>query len=150
MPQLVVFSSIKHQIKLISFSKIKSYPSSTGLKIKKTKSSLKKTVAFADEGNSNSDTNKVMARIDAMTIKMDAQYEELQSRAKQQIPDLDDDDIPMSREEEAKFMQTFRKTHFYNDYRDHDSNRDNWHSSGRNDYNRDNYQSNTDDKSYDL
>ncbi|GKD69638.1 hypothetical protein Tco_1323728 [Tanacetum coccineum] len=119
-------------------------------KNQKTKSSLKKTVAFADEGNSNSDTDKIMARMDAMTIKMDAQYKELQSRAKQPTPDLDDDDIPMSREEEAKFMQTFRKTHFYNDYRDRDSNRDNWRSSGRNDYNRDNYRSNTDDKSYDL
>ncbi|GJX70011.1 reverse transcriptase domain-containing protein [Tanacetum coccineum] len=51
------------------------------VKNQKTKSSLKKTVAFADE--------------------------ELQSRAKQPIPDLDDDNIPMSREEEAKFMQTF-------------------------------------------
>nr|GEX36877.1 reverse transcriptase domain-containing protein [Tanacetum cinerariifolium] len=57
-----------------------------------------------------------MARMDAMTIKMDAQYKELQSCAKQPTPDLDDDDMPMSREEEAKFMQTFRKTHFYNDY----------------------------------
>ncbi|GKE13296.1 hypothetical protein Tco_1416847, partial [Tanacetum coccineum] len=57
-------------------------------KNQKTKSSLKKTVAFADEGS-------------------DAQYKELQSRAKQPTPDLDDDDIPMSREEEAKFMQTF-------------------------------------------
>ncbi|GJR08695.1 reverse transcriptase domain-containing protein [Tanacetum coccineum] len=47
-------------------------------------------------------------------------------------------------------MQTFRKTRFYNDYRDRDSNRDNWRSSGRNDYNRDNYLSNTDDKPYDL
>ncbi|GJU32604.1 reverse transcriptase domain-containing protein [Tanacetum coccineum] len=45
--------------------------------------------------------------MDAMTIKMDAQYKELQSRAKKPTPDLDDDDIPMSREEEAKFMQTF-------------------------------------------
>ncbi|GJW95990.1 reverse transcriptase domain-containing protein [Tanacetum coccineum] len=60
------------------------------------------------------------------------------------------DNIPMSREEEAKFMQTFRKTRFYNDYRDRDSNRDNWRSSGQNDYNRDNYRSNTDDKPYDL
>nr|GEZ99666.1 reverse transcriptase domain-containing protein [Tanacetum cinerariifolium] len=34
-------------------------------------------------------------------------YKELQSRAKQPTPDLDDDDIPMSWEEEAKFMQTF-------------------------------------------
>ncbi|GJX67116.1 hypothetical protein Tco_0302843 [Tanacetum coccineum] len=108
-------------------------------------------------GNSNSDTDKIMARMDAMTIKMDAMtikmdalYKELQSRAKQPTPDLDDDDIPISHEEEAKFMQTFRKTCFYNDYRDRDSNRDNWHSSGRNDYNRDNYRSYTDDKSYHL
>ncbi|GJU33865.1 reverse transcriptase domain-containing protein [Tanacetum coccineum] len=110
-----------------------------------TKSSLKKTVAFADKGNSNSDTYKIMARMDAMTIKMDAQYKELQSRAKQPTPDLNDDDTPMSREEVAKFMQIFRKTRFYNDYRDQDSNRDNWRSSGRNDY-----KSNTDDKSYDI
>ncbi|GJW17572.1 reverse transcriptase domain-containing protein [Tanacetum coccineum] len=65
-------------------------------------------------------------------------------------PDLDEDDITMSRDEEAKFMQTFCKTRFYNDYRDRDLNRDNWRSSGRNDYNRDNYRSNTDDKPYDL
>ncbi|GJV66795.1 hypothetical protein Tco_1482304 [Tanacetum coccineum] len=76
--------------------------------------------------------------------KMDAQYKYFQSRSKQ--PNLDDDDIPMSREEEAKFMQTFRHNRFYNDYRDRDSNRDNWRSSGRNDYNRDNYQSHSDDK----
>nr|GEW76638.1 reverse transcriptase domain-containing protein [Tanacetum cinerariifolium] len=109
-------------------------------KNQKTKSSLRKTVAFADEGRSNTDTDKNMARMDAMTIKMDAQYKELQSRAKQPTPDLNDDDMPMSREEEAKFMQTFRKTHFFNDYRDRDSNRDNWRSSGRNDYHRHNYQ----------
>ncbi|GJX78214.1 reverse transcriptase domain-containing protein [Tanacetum coccineum] len=93
-------------------------------KNQKTKSFLKKTVALADE--------------------------ELQSHAKQLTPNLDDDDMPMSREKEAKFMQTFRKTRFYNDYRDRDSNRDNWRSSTRNDYNRDNYRSNTDDKPYDL
>ncbi|GKA29335.1 hypothetical protein Tco_0715580 [Tanacetum coccineum] len=119
-------------------------------KNQKTKSSLKKTVAFADEGSSNTDTNKIMARMDVMTLKMDAQYKELQSRAKKIAPDLDDDDIPMSCEEEAKFKQTFRKTCFYNDYCDRDSSRDNWRSSGRNDYNRDNYRSNTDDKPYDL
>ncbi|GKB80126.1 hypothetical protein Tco_0947021 [Tanacetum coccineum] len=60
-------------------------------------------------GNSNYDTDKIMARMDAMTIKMDAQYKELQSRAKQPTLDLDDDDIPMSHKEEAKFMQTFLK-----------------------------------------
>ncbi|GJY46826.1 reverse transcriptase domain-containing protein [Tanacetum coccineum] len=49
-----------------------------------------------------------MARMDAMTLKMDAQYKELQSNTKQTTkPDLDEDDTPMSREEEAKFMQTF-------------------------------------------
>ncbi|GJW36360.1 hypothetical protein Tco_0059280 [Tanacetum coccineum] len=42
---------------------------------------------------------------DAMTLKMDAQYKELQNHAKKTKPD--EDDIPISREEEAKFMQTF-------------------------------------------
>ncbi|GKE05767.1 reverse transcriptase domain-containing protein, partial [Tanacetum coccineum] len=56
---------------------------------------------------SKTDTDKIMARIDAMTIKMDAQYKELQSRAKHLTLDLDKDDMTMSREEEAKFMQTF-------------------------------------------
>nr|GEX43332.1 putative ribonuclease H-like domain-containing protein [Tanacetum cinerariifolium] len=73
----------------------------------KMKSSLKKTIAFADKGSSNFDTDKIMERMDAMTIKMDAQYKELQSRAKQSTPDLDDDNMPMSHEEEAKFMQAF-------------------------------------------
>ncbi|GKB47464.1 hypothetical protein Tco_0898217 [Tanacetum coccineum] len=118
-------------------------------KNQKTKSSLKKTISFATEGSSNSVTDKIMARMDAMTMKMDAHYKELQSRAKQPTPDLDEDDMPMSREEEAKFMQTFCKTRFYNEYRDRDSNHDNWHSSEWNNYNRDNYRSNTDDKSYD-
>ncbi|GKD40413.1 hypothetical protein Tco_1260620, partial [Tanacetum coccineum] len=119
-------------------------------KNQKTKSSLKKTIAFADEGSSNSNTDKIMARMDAMTLKMDAKYKELQTHAKKTKPDLDEDNIPMSREEEAKFMQTFRKTRFYNDYRDRDSNRDNWRSNERSSYNRDNYQSNTNDKPYDL
>ncbi|GKC28569.1 hypothetical protein Tco_1035863 [Tanacetum coccineum] len=41
-------------------------------KNQKSKSSLKKTVAFTDEGSSNSDTDKIMALMDAMTLKMDA------------------------------------------------------------------------------
>ncbi|GJY86358.1 hypothetical protein Tco_0500384 [Tanacetum coccineum] len=36
--------------------------------------------AFADEGNNNSDTDKIMARMDAITMKMDAQYKEIKSR----------------------------------------------------------------------
>ncbi|GKC36402.1 hypothetical protein Tco_1048786 [Tanacetum coccineum] len=45
--------------------------------------------------------------MDAMIVKMDAQYKELKSHAKQPTPDLDNDDMPLSREEEPKFMQTF-------------------------------------------
>ncbi|GKD58343.1 hypothetical protein Tco_1295852, partial [Tanacetum coccineum] len=63
-------------------------------KNQKTKSSLKKTISFAAEGSSNFDTKKIMARMDAMTMKMDAQYKEFQSRSKKS--NLDDDDIPMS------------------------------------------------------
>ncbi|GJT56592.1 hypothetical protein Tco_0991646 [Tanacetum coccineum] len=53
-------------------------------KNQKAKTSLKKTVAFANEGSSNSNTDKIMARIDAMTLKMDAQFKELQNHAKKQ------------------------------------------------------------------
>ncbi|GKA90886.1 reverse transcriptase domain-containing protein [Tanacetum coccineum] len=52
-------------------------------------------------GKTNSDIDKIMARMDAITVQRDAQYKEFQSRSKQ--PNLDDDDIPMSREKEAKF-----------------------------------------------
>ncbi|GKA02782.1 reverse transcriptase domain-containing protein [Tanacetum coccineum] len=145
--QLVVFSSIKHQTKLIDFSKIKYYSSLTGLRTKNLNHLTKKTVAFVDEGPSNSDTKKIMARMDAMTMKMDAEYKEMKSRSNS-ISKYDEDDQPMTPEVEPKFMQTFRRTHFYNDYRD--SNHDNWRSSERNDYNRDNYLSNSDDKPYDV
>nr|GEU83280.1 reverse transcriptase domain-containing protein [Tanacetum cinerariifolium] len=85
-------------------------------KNQKTKSSLKKPVAFADEDSSNSDTDKIMARIDVMTLKMDAQYKELQTYAKKTKPGLNEDDIPMSREEEAKFMQTFSRMPNYGNF----------------------------------
>ncbi|GJT67805.1 reverse transcriptase domain-containing protein [Tanacetum coccineum] len=65
-------------------------------KNQKTKSSLKKTVAFANKGSSNCDTDKIMARMYAMTLKMYAQYKELQLNAKKTKPDLDEDNIPMS------------------------------------------------------
>ncbi|GJU39432.1 hypothetical protein Tco_1192389 [Tanacetum coccineum] len=77
---------------------------------------IPETERISIKGSNNSDTDKIMARMDAMTMKMDAQYKDFQSRSKQS--NLDDDDIPMSREEEAKFMQTFHRTRFYNDYRD--------------------------------
>ncbi|GKD33152.1 hypothetical protein Tco_1248661 [Tanacetum coccineum] len=65
-------------------------------KNQKTKSSLKKTIAFADEGSSNSDTDKIMARMDAMTMKMDDQYKEMQSYSKHLIPEYDEDDKPIT------------------------------------------------------
>ncbi|GJW80505.1 hypothetical protein Tco_0144480 [Tanacetum coccineum] len=47
----------------------------------------------AADGSSNTDIDKIMPRMDVMTIKMDAQYKELQSRAEQdQHTDLDDDE----------------------------------------------------------
>ncbi|GJZ23960.1 hypothetical protein Tco_0561419 [Tanacetum coccineum] len=46
-------------------------------KNQKNKSSRKKIVAFVNKGNSNSNTDRIMARINAMTLKMDAQYKEL-------------------------------------------------------------------------
>ncbi|GJW81023.1 reverse transcriptase domain-containing protein [Tanacetum coccineum] len=49
-------------------------------KNQKPKAVVRKIVAFADEGISNSDTDKIMARMDAMTMKMDAQYKEMKSR----------------------------------------------------------------------
>ncbi|GJW34695.1 hypothetical protein Tco_0057615 [Tanacetum coccineum] len=70
---------------------------------------------FAIKGSSNSDTDKIMAQMDAMTMTMDAQYKEQQSRSNHSIPEYDKDDKPMSPEAEEKFMQTFQRTRFYND-----------------------------------
>nr|GEX25726.1 hypothetical protein [Tanacetum cinerariifolium] len=67
---------------------------------------------IAIKGSINSDTDKIMARMDAVTMKMDAQYKEFQSCSKQPNLDHNDDDKPMSPEEEAKFMQTFRRILF--------------------------------------
>ncbi|GKB61916.1 reverse transcriptase domain-containing protein [Tanacetum coccineum] len=84
-------------------------------KNQKPKALVCKTVAFADEGNSNSDTDKIMARMDAMAIKMDAQYKEMKSRTEcnnykgnHSTTDCNDDNIPMSREADLKFMQTIK------------------------------------------
>ncbi|GJV54701.1 hypothetical protein Tco_1455706 [Tanacetum coccineum] len=107
MPQLVVFSFYKTPNQAYQLLEDKVLLKLDWAKNQKTKSSLKKTVAFADEGNSNSDTNLYYGRMDAMTLKMDAQYKELQPHSKKTKPDLDENDIPMSREEEAKFMQNF-------------------------------------------
>ncbi|GJW32671.1 reverse transcriptase domain-containing protein [Tanacetum coccineum] len=64
-------------------------------KDQKTKSSLKKNVAFADKGSNNSDTDKILARMDAMTKKMEARYKEIQSRSNHSIHEYDKDDKPM-------------------------------------------------------
>ncbi|GKC10418.1 hypothetical protein Tco_1007200 [Tanacetum coccineum] len=70
-------------------------------KNQKPKSSLKKTIAFADEGSSDANTDKIMARMDAMTMKIDAQYKEMQSCSNNSKHEYDEDDKPMSPEEEA-------------------------------------------------
>ncbi|GKB19992.1 hypothetical protein Tco_0853915 [Tanacetum coccineum] len=64
-------------------------------KNQKPKPSLKKTIAFADEGSSNSDIDKIIARMDAMTMKMDAQYKGMQSHSNHSIPEYDEDDKHM-------------------------------------------------------
>ncbi|GJS17659.1 hypothetical protein Tco_0412131 [Tanacetum coccineum] len=87
-------------------------------KNQKTKSSLKKIVAFADEGSSNFDTNKIMARMDATTIEMDAQYKELQSHANNQSSICDE--IIHVLYKKAKSMQISIKNRFYNDYATHE------------------------------
>ncbi|GJV59436.1 hypothetical protein Tco_1465536 [Tanacetum coccineum] len=55
-------------------------------------------------------------RMDAMTLKMDSQYKEMKShiecnhcRGNHSTADCNDDDTNISRDEEAKFMQTFRR-----------------------------------------
>ncbi|GJQ99848.1 reverse transcriptase domain-containing protein [Tanacetum coccineum] len=47
---------------------------------------------FAIKGSSNSDTDKIVIRMDAMTMKMDAQYKEMQSRSNHSIHKYDEDD----------------------------------------------------------
>ncbi|GJU05450.1 reverse transcriptase domain-containing protein [Tanacetum coccineum] len=73
-----------------------------------------KTLAFADEGSSNSDTNKIMARMDAITMKMDAQYKEIQSRAKcnhcrgnHSTADCNDDDTPINKHKLEQISSAF-------------------------------------------
>nr|GEU87385.1 reverse transcriptase domain-containing protein [Tanacetum cinerariifolium] len=62
-------------------------------KTQKLKSSPRKTVAFAAKGSINFDTDKIMVRMDSMTMKMDARYKELQSPANDS--DSNNDDIPI-------------------------------------------------------
>ncbi|GKB30904.1 hypothetical protein Tco_0870305 [Tanacetum coccineum] len=64
-----------------------------------SKGNIIKTLAFANNYSSNSDTDKIMARMNAMTMKMDVEYKEIQSRSNHSTPDCNDDDTPMSREE---------------------------------------------------
>ncbi|GJS41191.1 reverse transcriptase domain-containing protein [Tanacetum coccineum] len=85
-------------------------------KNQKTKLSLKKIVAFANEGNSNSNTDKIMARMGAMTIKIDAQYKELQSRAKQPTYDLDDDDMPINTQPNPRGSKAYQPPQARNEH----------------------------------
>ncbi|GJT34293.1 hypothetical protein Tco_0924712 [Tanacetum coccineum] len=83
----------------------------------KPKQSLKKTIDVADEGINNSDTDKIMARIDAMTLNMDAQYKEMKSHnecnrcgGNHSIADFNDDDTPIDDEEEESTPQPKSQT----------------------------------------
>ncbi|GJX15374.1 hypothetical protein Tco_0216206 [Tanacetum coccineum] len=49
-------------------------------KNQKPKALVRKTKAFANKGSNNSDTDKIMTRMDVMTMKMDAQYKEISYR----------------------------------------------------------------------
>nr|GEV28230.1 reverse transcriptase domain-containing protein [Tanacetum cinerariifolium] len=51
-------------------------------KIQKPKTPIHKTVAFTSEGSNNSDTNKILAKMDVMAIKMKARYNEMKSGTK--------------------------------------------------------------------
>ncbi|GJU64873.1 hypothetical protein Tco_1246708, partial [Tanacetum coccineum] len=65
-------------------------------KNQKPKNLVSKTIAFADEGSSNSDINKIMARMDAMTMKrMLNNYDNESSD-----DDNDDDDVKKDEEDE--------------------------------------------------
>ncbi|GJU31270.1 reverse transcriptase domain-containing protein [Tanacetum coccineum] len=56
-------------------------------------------------GPSKTDTERIMARMDAMTTKMDAQYKEIQSQSKQSNPKENNDDLPISRQKEANLCK---------------------------------------------
>ncbi|GJU22647.1 reverse transcriptase domain-containing protein [Tanacetum coccineum] len=66
--------------------------------------------AFADEDNSNSDIDKIMARIDAMTMKMDVEYKEIQSLSNHSNTDYNDDDTPINDEDEESTPQPKSQT----------------------------------------
>ncbi|GKC09825.1 hypothetical protein Tco_1001435 [Tanacetum coccineum] len=102
----------KEKVLKISELKIKSKDNDKGSRSKITKNCHGH--AFSDEGSSNSNINKSMARMDSMAIKMDAHYKEMKYRTEynnyggnHSTADCNDNATPMSHEEEAKFMQTF-------------------------------------------
>ncbi|GJU75192.1 hypothetical protein Tco_1272262 [Tanacetum coccineum] len=49
-------------------------------KNQKPKTHVRKTISFTYEGNNNSDTDKIMVRMDAMAIKLDCSVQEMKSR----------------------------------------------------------------------
>ncbi|GJX22225.1 hypothetical protein Tco_0226670 [Tanacetum coccineum] len=80
-------------------------------KNQKAKTSLKKTIAFTDEGSSNSNTDKIMARMDAMTLKIDAHYKELQNHTKKTKPD--EDDILYPKRKKLNSCKLFQSTNAF-------------------------------------
>nr|GEX86045.1 reverse transcriptase domain-containing protein [Tanacetum cinerariifolium]GEY13044.1 reverse transcriptase domain-containing protein [Tanacetum cinerariifolium] len=78
MPQLEASFSIKPQIK-DQLLKDKILLNLDWAKNQKSKTLVRKTVAFANKGSINSHNDKIMARMDDMTMQMNAQYKEMKS-----------------------------------------------------------------------
>nr|GEZ59494.1 reverse transcriptase domain-containing protein [Tanacetum cinerariifolium] len=68
----------------------------------------RKIVAFADEGSSYSDTDKIMARRDAMTMKIDAQYKEMNSR--KECNHCEEEDFEALLDEDSKILYSIEGT----------------------------------------
>ncbi|GJZ26372.1 hypothetical protein Tco_0570625 [Tanacetum coccineum] len=66
---------------------------------------LETTNEFAIKGSSNYDTDKIMTRIDVMTMKMDARYKEMQSCSNHSIHEYDKDDKPISNSDDKPDLQ---------------------------------------------
>ncbi|GJQ90231.1 hypothetical protein Tco_0001370 [Tanacetum coccineum] len=90
--------------KCIVLSAVKSSNSSPWMHTRASNSELVKPLSEPERTlirSSNSDTDKIMAQMDTMTMKMDAQYKEMQSRSNHLIPEYDKDDKPMFPEAET-------------------------------------------------
>ncbi|GJY18223.1 reverse transcriptase domain-containing protein [Tanacetum coccineum] len=81
-------------------------------KNQKTKTSLKKIVAFADEGSSNSNTFlTILCPNGCHVMKMDAMYNDSKNHAKKTI--LDEDDVPKYERKKLNSCKLFQSTNAF-------------------------------------